>query len=87
MFEVADEGGNGLVDDMRVVAKFIIEFAVMIPRGVDDVDESDPAFNHSSGQQAVASEILMSAAGLAAAASRRFRAVDSIEFQSGLIFF
>ena len=64
-----------MVHGSGVVLELGIEVAVMIPGGMYDVDEAHAAFDHSSGQQAIAGKVLV---GFAAFSS----SPDSLGFRS-----
>ena len=53
-----------MVHGSGVVLELGIEVAVMIPGGMYDVDEAYAAFDHSSGQQAIAGKVLVGFAAL-----------------------
>ena len=86
LFQVADECGDGLVNNAGIIFEFFVQSTVMIPGCVDDVDEPDTTLNHASGEQAVACEILMGVAEFAATATAGIFSVHAVVFQCGGIF-
>ena len=53
LLEVVDQCCNRLINHRGVVGEVASHVAVVIPRGKDNVDEPDAAFDHTSGQQAI----------------------------------
>ena len=54
---------------------------MLVPRGVDDVDEPDAAFDQSSGQQAVDGKTMVGVTGLHGGSWPRGRAIDPVGSQ------
>ena len=52
---------------------------MVVPGGVDEVDEADASFDQPPGEQAVSSEALVGVAGLAASALADFLAIDPVQ--------
>ena len=75
LFEVLDECGDGLVHRARVKFQFGIEIAVVIPRGVNNVNDPHTAFHESPREQAVACKILICISELSASTAFRFGAI------------
>src|SRR5262249_6930000 len=77
--QILEQGGDGLVGHLAVVAQLGVEVAVVVPRGVVQADEADAALDQPPGQQAGEGEL----AGLPAAAAAggpdlRLGAVDAV---------
>ena len=69
-----------MVDTTSGVGQFLGQGGMVVPAGVDDVDEADTAFDHPPGQQAVSREVFERVSRFAAAGQPfRFRSVDSVK--------
>src|SRR5438093_11493426 len=53
LFEVLDERGAGLVGEAGLDIKATVDFAMMVPAFVEELDETHAAFDEAAGEQAV----------------------------------
>ena len=56
LLEVLDQGGDRLIGHARVERQLAIDVFVVIPRGVENVDEPHAALDQAAGEQAVGGE-------------------------------
>src|SRR4051812_32864842 len=53
LFQVVDQGGDGLVTEPGVERQLDVEPLVVVPRPLDEMHESDAALDQSAGQGAI----------------------------------
>ena len=58
MFEVFEQRRDRLIRHLAIERELAIEVAVVIPRGVIEVDEADTALDHTPGQQAIGGKLV-----------------------------
>ncbi len=56
LFEILDQHRNRLIDGRRVEGDFLVEAAVLIPGGMNDVHETHAAFDQSTREHAIPRE-------------------------------
>ena len=86
LFQIADQRGDWLIYYMRIVFQLLVKLAVVIPRGVDNVDEANAALHHATCEKAIAGKILLSVAGFATATAAWIFSVDTVVFKRGDVF-
>lgn len=54
--EIVEEGGDGLIDFRGAGGEAFFEFAVLIPAWVEELDEADPVFAETAGEETIGGE-------------------------------
>src|SRR3954454_8228775 len=82
LFQVVDQGGDGLVTEPSVERQLDVEPLVVVPRSLDEMHESDAALDQSAGQKAIGGKgaVLIRTAGALGLDDRVF-AVDSVRIE------
>ena len=86
LFQILDQCGYRLVSHGCVVGKFVVEVAVVIPRGVIQVYKAHPALDESACENAVACELGELSRRPASARGEGVLALGPVEVECRLVF-